>query len=206
MEIDTVTNRVMEIFSTYGVRTVSMDFIAQNIPIRKRELLAMAKNKEGLILHIFNYRKKLAENLYVHITKETTNAIDTLLKMSTYIYKSQHEFKPMLDFEFKKYYPDLYSNYQQSCEKEFTSMIRENIECGICEGMYRQDLNSDITTHLYLEKIRMLQTQMSQTEMNWKPHKIFTEALINHIRGISTITGINYFESKKHTIQHLLDD
>jgi hypothetical protein len=206
MEKDEIIIRVMNIFSTYGVRTVSMDFIAQSIPLAKKDLLQIAKNKEGLIELIFGYRYELAQKLYEKTNKETENAIDTLLKMSTYAYKTRNEFKHMLDFEFKKYYPELYKTYNKTCEHDFAESIKNNIIIGKKEGVYRTDLNPDITTHLYLEKIRMLHTQIADSELKWKPQKLFTEALINHIRGISTIQGIEYFEEKKHLIQHLLDD
>jgi AcrR family transcriptional regulator len=206
MEKDEIILRVMDIFSTYGVRAVSMDFIAQSIPLAKKDLLQIAKNKERLIELIFEYRYELAQKLYEKTNKETENAIDTLLKMSAYAYKNKNEFKPMLDFEFKKYYPELYNKYNKTCEQEFSESIEKNIIIGKEEGVYRTDLNPDITTHLYLEKIRMLHTQITNSELKWKPHKLFTEALINHIRGISTTQGIKYFEEKKHTIQHLLDD
>ncbi|MFW5852235.1 MAG: hypothetical protein ACOCWB_08425 [Bacteroidota bacterium] len=206
MKKDEIIKRVMDIFSTYGVRTVSIDFIAQSIPLAKKDLLQIAKNKEGLIELIFEYRYELAQKLYEKTNKETENAIDTLLKMSIYAYKNQNEFKPMLDFEFNKYYPDLYRKYNDTCEHEFAESIKNNIAIGKKEGIYRTDLNPDITTHLYIEKIRMLHSQLADYELKWKPHKLFTEALINHIRGISTIKGIQYFEEKKHIIQHLLDD
>jgi len=60
MENDEIILRVMDIFSTYGVRVVSMDFIAQSIPLAKKDLLQIAKNKERLIELIFEYRYELA--------------------------------------------------------------------------------------------------------------------------------------------------
>jgi len=84
MEKQKTIQKVMEIFSTYGVRTVSIDFISQSIPLPKRKLLEIAKNKEELIQHIFQYRFERSRILFeTELQKNTiTNAIDELI----YIY------------------------------------------------------------------------------------------------------------------------
>ena len=206
MESNEIIKRIMEIFSLYGVRASTMDFIAQSIPLPKRQLLEIAKNKEGLILHIFNYRMKRSEELFQEIEKEfaVTNAIDQLLYISVFMHNKQDDFKPMLDFEFNKYYSEVYDVYKKQMQQQILTGIIQNIERGKHEGVYRTDVDAEISAHIYIDRLYMLHTQSLHNEIGCDAHDVFFEALANHIRGISSIEGIRYFDEKKQLLYSLI--
>ncbi|MCK9562454.1 MAG: hypothetical protein M0R02_07005 [Bacteroidales bacterium] len=209
MEKQKTIQKVMEIFSTYGVRTVSIDFISQSIPLPKRKLLEIAKNKEELIQHIFQYRFERSRILFeTELQKNTiTNAIDELIYISVHMNaNAQTEFKPMLDFEFKKYYPDLYSQYQQKCTLLFTQGIQNNIERGKKEGIYKKELDAQNIAQMHskkIDEIHALYEKELHNETN-SLQALFFETLIHHIALITNAQGQEYFDNKKHILQQLV--
>lgn len=209
MESQEIIKKVMEIFSTYGIRTVSMDYIAQSIPLPKRKLLEIAKNKEELIQQIFQYRFERSRILFKNALLENTiiNAIDELIYISIHMNSNAHtEFKPILDFEFKKYYPNLYSGYQQECTLLFIEGIMQNIERGKQEGVYKKDIDAHETALLYNKKLYELHDIcVEQFEKGTcSPQSLFLEALIQHIETIASPQGKEYFTKKKHILQNLV--
>lgn len=209
MESHEIIKKVMEIFSTYGIRTVSMDFIAQNIPLPKRKLLEIAKNKEELIQHIFQYRFERSRILFeTELQKNTiTNAIDELIYISVHMNSNaQTEFKPMLDFEFKKYYPDLYSQYYQKCALLFTQGIQKNIERGKKEGIYKEELDAQNIAQMHTKKIDEIHALYEKELHNETSslQSLFFETLIRHIALITNAQGQEYFDNKKHILQQLV--
>jgi len=209
METKKIIKKVMEIFSTYGVRTVSIDFISQSIPLPKRKLLEIAKNKEELIQHIFQNRFERSRILFeTELQKNTiTNAIDELIYMTIHMNSNiQTEFKPMLEFEFKKYYPDLYSEYQQECTLLFIQGIQKNIERGKKEGIYKKELDAQSIAQMHNKKIDEIYS-LYEKQLNNKTsslQSLFFETLIRHISLITNAQGKEYFDNKKHILQQLV--
>jgi TetR/AcrR family transcriptional regulator, cholesterol catabolism regulator len=208
MEQNDLIKRVMEIFSMYGVRTASLDFIAQTIPVAKKKLSDIAKNKEQLIRLVFAYRLERSGELYAQAVQnaEVSNAIDELLFISITMKQAQDDFKPMLDFEFSKYYPQAYEEYKQQIHSYMLHGVRENILRGKQEGVYRNDVDVDIASFLYLDTIYTLHAQVLNKKIGCSSQTLFAEALINHIRGISSLHGIEYFEQKKDLVYQYLDE
>ena len=71
-----------------------------------------------------------------------------------------------------------------------------NLKRGITEGIYRENINAEIITRLYVEKIDLVfdATVFPPTEFNFKD--IHMEMVRYHIRGIANERGIAYLTER----------
>ncbi len=86
------------------------------------------------------------------------NAIDVLLEMSKISAENHNRINPIVNFEIRKYYPEVYNNNLSKKKELIINSIILNLEKGINEGLYRQDLNKEIVAHLYFKKIEEFHT------------------------------------------------
>ena len=96
-------------------------------------------------------------------------------------------------YQLKKYYPKI---HQKTMEKEmvlFSECLKKNIEKGIKEGFYRNDLNIDLITKFYFSLVFSIH---ENTIENYKIPKLEHEVLIYHTRAIATEKGLKELEEQ----------
>ena len=201
-EID-IVKRVMEIFSVYGVRSLSMDNIAQHVPVSKKNLLKIAKNKEELVRHIFDYSvvkfQEMRQQLQQNMVAE--NVIDEILQQTSMMHAMSNEFNPHLDFEFGKYYPEIYAEYSKMRDENVTKNLCDNIERGKTQGVYKHNLNTEKIAQEILADFKKMKPKFENAatgrgqmvdyeQMNMRFLSAMMEKLTNE-------KGKEYFERKK---------
>jgi hypothetical protein len=76
------------------------------------------------------------------------------------------------------------------------TFTHRNLEKGIAEGFYREDLQIEIIKQLYYSRV-LLMADDDSFPLEGCPIEIFShENLIYHIRGIASPQGITYLEQK----------
>jgi hypothetical protein len=106
----------------------------------------------------------------------------------------------MVSFEIRKYYPQVYEDYICNKKELIITSILRNLDQGIKEGLYREDLNREIVAHLYFKKIEEFHTLEAEDLRDFSYSKVFEVMFENHIRGIANEMGIAYFEKQKEKL------
>lgn len=196
-----ITDRSRDIFMKYGIRSVSMDDISRELGMSKKTLYQFFSNKSDLIGEVLgqdfhNFESKLQSVMHLD-----NNAIDDLLALSMVIDEHMKEINPVVSFDLKKYYPEIYRENLEKKRVFASAYLKENIEKGIRENIYRSDLNIELIAKLYMRKIEDLHDpdfhDMNKTSFAEVFHVMFD----NHIRGIANENGIRYFEERKKTLK-----
>ena len=97
-----------------------------------------------------------------------------------------------LEFDLKKYHPELWSNFKNGKMKLFREGLRFNIKQGIKEGFYRQELNIDIVSNLL---VRFYLNMWNEDYAVFSKEELMSEELnreltIYHLHGICSVKGI----------------
>jgi len=190
-----------ELFNKYGIKSISMDDICQELGISKKTLYQYYKNKEDLLEKGLLIENELINSTLSDIKLRAENAIDALLQVSLTINK--HFVKPNLIFrrDLQKFYPELFKTQLGGRREHILQKIKENLVTGIQEGLYREDLMIDLVAQLYVQRLAdMFNTDFLSNE-NLTFEKVFEVMFENHIRGISNQKGIEYFEKKKESLK-----
>jgi AcrR family transcriptional regulator len=188
------------IFIENGIRNISMDDICRNLGISKKTLYKYVENKVDLLKKITDYIKELIESSIAELENKNLNAIDVLLEMSKVSTTRHLRINPMITFELRKFYPQVFEEYLAHKKEIIISSIIINLEKGINEGLYRHDLNKEIIAHLYFKKIEDFHNIELKELEDFSYDKIFEVMFENHIRGISNEEGIKYFEQQKEKL------
>ena len=144
-------NKIHDIFLERGFRNVSMDDICRELGISKKTIYQHVNNKQELIQMVLQNEKQKIFNKILIIKEDRFNAIDILLKVSKITIEKHFRFNPMHSFELKKYYPSIFQEFLKEKQILITEFIKKNLEQGINEGLYRQEIDMDIVSRLYYE-------------------------------------------------------
>jgi AcrR family transcriptional regulator len=189
-----------KIFTEQGLRNVSMDDICRSIGISKKTLYLYVDNKLDLLKKIVEYIRVQIHQQIRDLESKDLNAIDVLLEMSKIANTKHFRINPVISFEFRKYYPKAFEEFIFMKKELIVDHIIKNIEKGINEGLYRQDLNKEIVAHLYFQKIEDFHKLELDDLKEFSYRKVFEVMFENHIRGISNAKGIAYFEKQKEKL------
>jgi AcrR family transcriptional regulator len=193
-------DQIREMFFMYGLKNLSMDEISRRLGISKKTLYCFVRNKEELIDRMFQFQGLKWIELWDKISEQPINAIEKLLKISLLVNEEMNNLNPMLKFELKKYYEQIFDKYMENKRRYIYQGLVHNMKQGIEEKLYRQDLNVELVASIYINGfIEMHNSDVCKMhDINFE--QVFTVMFENHIRAISTAEGVTYFENRKKEI------
>lgn len=197
---DKIISKASELFLKLGFKSVTMDDIAGEMCISKKTIYKYFCNKEVLIEESTSTVHKQVHEIIDTIVARGHNAIHEnfeIREMFREMFKSNIDSSPI--YQLKKHYPEIYQNVMTQEIDQCTQWFRDNIEKGIREKLYREDLSIDIYVKFYYTLIfHINENTVSEKEAQ----KMELEALEYHTRAMSTPLGILELEKqlKKITI------
>lgn len=199
-KLEQIIKESARVFFKYGIKSISMDDIARELGMSKKTLYLYVENKTDLIQKILDYNLTCQCSEKDTIAGKNLNAIAILLEVSKMINRHLKQMNPSVTYDLQKYYPDLFRNYIEKKREELYKDIKKNIEQGISEGLYREDLNVELIARLYIKKLENIHDPEFLPSAEFNIENIFEVMFESHIRGIANKKGIVYLEKQKITL------
>ena len=192
-----ILERTIELFSEFGIRNLNMDDISRSLGISKKTLYLYVKSKEDLIEKLFYFDDMKWNNEMSKIKFEELNAIEVLIQVSLMVFEEMGKLDSKIKFELKKYYEPIFTKFIARKQNQIFNQISQNIKQGIAEELYRSDVNIDLVAGLYVRNLIEMHKKDYCLVENITFEQVFQVMFENHIRAISTLEGISYFEKRK---------
>jgi TetR/AcrR family transcriptional regulator, cholesterol catabolism regulator len=187
--VDKIKNKAHELYSKFGLRSVTMDDIAQSIGISKKTIYTFFEDKDSLVDAIIVDEIAMNESLCEADRKNATNAIHEIFLALQMMQKTMADMNPMLLFELKKYYLKTFKKFEVFKDEYLYNIIKTNLERGISEALYRSNLNIEIITKMRLETMMMMFTTDFFTKYNYDLLFIEKQLLEHFLFGIASPKG-----------------
>jgi len=191
---DKIIAKASELFLKLGFKSVTMDDIAGEMCISKKTIYKYFCNKEILIVESTSMVHKQVHEIIDTIVAKNYNAIHEnfeIREMFCDMFKNNIDSSPI--YQLKKHYPEIYHNIMTTEIDLCSQWFRENIEKGIREKLYREDLNKDVYVKFYYTLIfHINENTVSEKEAQ----KMELEALEYHTRAMATPEGIIELEKQ----------
>ncbi|WP_322551359.1 TetR/AcrR family transcriptional regulator [Flavobacterium psychraquaticum] len=191
-----IITKSTEMFLRLGFKSITMDDIAGEMSISKKTIYKFFSNKDLLIEESIALVHQEIANSIERIAAQNLNAIEEnfeLKRMFRELFKSA-ESSPI--YQLKKHYPDIYEKALENQVLISENSFRNNINKGIKEGLYRE--NIDIEN--YVKFYYLLIFDINENTLLEKEAKaIETLALEYHIRAMATLAGIVELEKQLET-------
>lgn len=178
----------------YGIKSVTMDDIARELGISKKTLYKFVENKADLIQKIFHEYIKCEKGEMDQILHASANAIEEIQNIGKYVIQQLRELAPTVLYDLQKYYRESWTLLQSLHQQYIYQVIKANLERGIKEGLYREDLDSDIIAKLYVGKTSLLVDEGLFPLKRYDKGSLFKEYIKYHVQGIASPKGLKLFK------------
>ena len=196
-----ILERVRDLFFKFGVRSVSMDDICNEVGISRKKIHNHFTNKNDLVKKLLDLEREHFEIIFdTDRFDGAVNAIDILLMVSKEVSNKFTDISPSMTFDLKKYYPDIYHKHVEERIEFIFEKIKINLEKGIHQGVYRDDLSVELVARLYIRRLIDLHNPEFFPADKFSFQTIFDVMFDNFIRGIANEKGIEYYEKQKQKV------
>ncbi len=142
-----------ELFMQYGIRSVSMDDIANNLGMSKKTLYQYFADKDELVEGVVEGHISEVEGDCINCRTNATDAIHEIFLTMEHIMEELNNMNPMLLYDLEKFHFKAYQRFKNYKDKFLLQIIRNNIEWGIKDELYRTGLSIDILSKYRIESI-----------------------------------------------------
>ena len=189
------------LFMQYGIRSVSMDDIANNLGMSKKTLYQYYTDKDELVDAVVEHHITDIQEDCTTCKKEAHDAIHEIFITMEKITDEFNNMNPMLLYDLEKFHFRSYQRFRQYKDKFLAKVLTDNIEWGMKDQLYRDDLNIEVMVKFRLESM-MVPFNISIFSPGKYKLAELSEAIIEHyIYGLSTIKGHNLIQKYKQQRQ-----
>ncbi len=153
---------IASLFKKYGIKSMTMDDIADNLGISKKTLYQRFGNKENMIYQIMllEIEKEQREiNAIIKLKSPSTQLND----LCNYILSKHNYQNPLLFYNLNKQYPNISLEFNKKRDLVILNYIQSILKDGVKNNFFKKDLEienfSSCLTYLLIKEQNILHTQ-----------------------------------------------
>ncbi len=148
MTREKILEKAVEVLPRYGVKSVTMDDLAQRLSMSKKTIYQHFKDKSALVEAVVERVAFIQDQQFELIKEKSQDAIEEMYLVSVFVREFLSAMDASVIFDLQKYYPKAYEKFNCHKDDKVYSSIKENLEEGVKQGFYRKEINTDILTKL----------------------------------------------------------
>ncbi len=188
--------RVYELYNKFGIKSVTMDDVSRELGISKKTLYQYVKDKAELV-ELVMVQISMHHGQQIHsIVEKNLNAIIELLEVNRYMNIMMRDHNPTLDYDLKKYYPEIYRRLMHESRKRMHESIQTNLIKGQNEGLYRKDMDVNIISKIHMTRLEYKYDSDNFTLNELSSETVMREIFIYHLHGIANEKGVQVLNEK----------
>ncbi|GAB5416535.1 MAG: TetR/AcrR family transcriptional regulator [Crocinitomicaceae bacterium] len=191
-----ILERASIVYMRLGIKSVTMDDLARELGISKKTIYKYFDDKSDLVRSIVEMKMEMDQALCMNCINQNGNAIDDLIQVSKLIAEHIGNVNPTVLYDVKKYHSEAWQLMDHHRWNFVLNMIVGNIEKGIEENLYRDNLKPEVIGRLYVSSI---DTLFNVDVFPWPKftfQEVYSELIHFHIQGLVNDNGLKYLHQK----------
>jgi len=184
-------------FGKYGIRSMTMDALAEEMGISKRTIYERFKDKDTLLLEVIRYFKTRTTEEAHAIIEESSNAIEAMFRIMKMTISQIEQMNPAFFNDFKKYHARVYKQLAGPGEIRDFSITLKILETGVEQKVFRNDIHIDIVNRTLHTLFGLFGHEDNLLQPKYHRREMFEHIIIPYYRGISTPKGQALLEEFK---------
>ena len=191
---DELEAKIFEILATKGPANTTMDLLARQLSMSKRTLYEIFGSKDDMIRTIMQHVHQEYSKMIAEIIRTSSNVMETMANILLYQQKMISRLSKDFFVDMDRKYSQLRPEYDSGSQK-WSTYIRQAIETGVKQGVFREDANYDIIIPLF----RVQMESLKRIEELFPPGITIGEAYnaisLGFLRSIANRKGMEILES-----------
>jgi TetR/AcrR family transcriptional regulator, cholesterol catabolism regulator len=177
------------LYMRYGIRSITMDEIASQLGISKKTIYQFFTDKDEMVEAVVDQEVKKSADECLHCKGIAENAVEEIfiaIDMTDELLKAMN---PLIMYDLEKHHPKAFKKLRDHKYQFMYRMIKENLERGIKEELYRPEINIDVITKSRIESAFMGFSQDIFPQSKYKISEVASELAMFFLHGVTTTKG-----------------
>ena len=184
-----ILQKAADLFLLYGIRSITMDEIALQLGISKKTIYQFFADKNELvsvvIIRILEHNRDCCHS-YKNVAKNAIHEIFLAMEMVQEMFENMN---PSMLYDLEKYHPVAFERFVHYKNNFLHRIIKENLEWGIKDDLYREDINITIITLIRLETIMLPFSQNVFSRPRFKMAEVQQQLIEQFLFGVASLKG-----------------
>ncbi len=198
-EITDVKKRIIQeslkLFMKYGVKSITMNEIAQSCGISKRTLYENFEDKDELLSICVKTMNAHTRNENQLLEDKSKNVLDFFMQSVQQFGEKTSQVNPNFFRELNKFHPNIAKEQLEHVENTVIPDMTELIQKGIAEGVFRTDINIELIIRLLLSQFDSIINSDFIEKVKVPVTEIFQTVVLHFVRSIATSKGLKNIEA-----------
>lgn len=190
-----------ELFGRYGIRSMTMDALAEEMGISKRTIYERFKDKDTLLLEVIKHFKDRTSEEAHQVIDQSDHAIEALFRIMKMTISQMMRMNPAFFHDFKKYHNKVFKEFSVPGDIRDFSITSKLLETGLSQGVFREDLNLEIVNHGLHALFDLFAQESPMIRAGFHRKDMLEHVIIPYFRGISTEKGQRLLEDCKSILE-----
>lgn len=150
-----IKNKADELFRRYGIRTVTMDEIANQLGISKKTIYQAFADKQQLvdevISDLLNYNRQCCTR-DKDLSKDAIHEVFLAMEMVQDMFSNMNG---SILFDLERNHAETFRKFHEFKYNYLLNVLKQNLERGKSEDLYREEINNEIVARARLESIML---------------------------------------------------
>lgn len=186
---------------SHPIHRTSLEKLCTDVGLEKKVVQKFVKSTKDLVINILQFERNSFKVIFTDNDFEGVNAIDIMFTVSKELSDRFQDINPTLTYQLKTYYPLIYKQHLEDKYDFIFGKIKINIEKGINQGMYRDDLSVELVARLYLARLMDIHNPELFPHEKFSFTMLFDFTIDNYVRSIATPEGLAHYEQKRKSFK-----
>ena len=148
---DRIKQKADELFRSYGIKSVTMDEIAARLAVSKKTIYQSFADKDELVDEVVGDLLIYNQACCNKDRAKATDAVHEVFLAMEMVQQMLQNMNPVILYDLERNHQGTFQKFLQHKNKFLFQVIKENIERGKKEELYREDVNTDVIAKIRLE-------------------------------------------------------
>jgi AcrR family transcriptional regulator len=199
---DKILKGAEDLFTRYGVRSISMDDIARHLSVSKKTLYQHFADKEDIVTMTCKAHLERNNKEFSRVRDNAENAIEELANLSVCLKRNMEEMNPSLLFDLQKYHPRAWGVWLEHKNVTIRDSVVRNVKQGIEEGYYRPEINPQVMAAMRLELVQLAFNEEVFPRDRFRLAEVQMELFDHFVYGIVTEKGRKLYQNYKEKVNN----
>ena len=184
-----IRHKADELFMRYGLRSVSMDDIANSLGISKKTIYQFFADKNELVDAVLEETLNYNSQNCDRNRSDSANAVEEIflsMDIAEQIFRNMH---PSVIYDMQKYHPQAFARFLKHKNDYLYNIISKNLQRGIKEELYRPEIDIEILSRFRVESMLMTFNPEFYLSQKHNLAEVEQQLIEHYLYGIASLKG-----------------
>ena len=184
-----IKQKADELFRGYGIKSVTMDEIASRLGVSKKTIYHSFTDKDELVDEVIGDLLIYNQSCCNKDRAKAKDAIHEVFLAMEMVQQMFENMNPVILYDIERNHPVTFQKFLQHKNKFLLQVIKENIERGKKEELYRTDINTEVIAKIRLETMMLPFNQEIFPKSKFNLVDLEHQLIQHFLFGVATMKG-----------------